>query len=141
VPSPLHRGARRVRPSLDDLLFFHPVRPLPPDGGATGAAGTAHEIAPASPDQQQLGAGARDFLLKRSYSFGFERSLAVEAASTASPPWRFRISAAGATWDVGRVGSASDPGAVEAATARWPGAELGEGGGFAPRRGGRTRHV
>jgi hypothetical protein len=26
---------------------------------------------------------------------------------------------------VGRVGPVSDPGAVEAATARWPGAELG----------------
>jgi E3 ubiquitin-protein ligase RNF38/44 len=84
VPSPPQRAARRTRPSLDDLLFFHPVpQPL------TAAA----EIAPASPDQQ-LAAGARDFLLKRSYSLGFERSLALEAASTASPPWRYRVSAA-----------------------------------------------
>ncbi|KAL6623489.1 hypothetical protein ACP70R_033368 [Stipagrostis hirtigluma subsp. patula] len=85
VASPV-RAARRVRPSLDDLLFFHPV---PPDAAAGGAL---PEIAPASPDQL----GPRDFLLKRSYSFGFERSLAVEAASTASPPWRYRASAAAA---------------------------------------------
>uniref|UniRef100_A0A0A9DDC7 RING-type E3 ubiquitin transferase n=1 Tax=Arundo donax TaxID=35708 RepID=A0A0A9DDC7_ARUDO len=85
VASPL-RSARRVRPSLDDLLFFHPVPPPPPADGA----GALPEIAPASPDQL----GPRDFLLKRSYSFGFERSLAVEAASTASPPWRYRVSAA-----------------------------------------------
>jgi hypothetical protein len=126
VPSPLHRGARRVRPSLDDLLFFHPVPPLPPDGGATGAA-AAHEIAPASPDQQQqqLGAGARDFLLKRSYSFGFERSLAVEAASTASPPWRFRISAAGAAAD----GAATSRGR-SFWSKRWP-SPFGGGGGSA----------
>ncbi|CAL4891259.1 unnamed protein product [Urochloa decumbens] len=92
---PLRRGARRVvRPSLDDLLFFHPVPPPPhplPDAGAGAAGG---EIAPASPDQ--LAGGARDFLLKRSYSFGFERSLAVEAASTASPPWRYRVGSAAA---------------------------------------------
>ncbi|XP_062203455.1 RING-H2 finger protein ATL65-like [Phragmites australis] len=84
VASPL-RAARRVRPSLDDLLLFHP---FPPDAGAAAAA--MPEIAPASPDQL----GPRDFLLKRSYSFGFERNLAVEAASTASPPWRYRVSAA-----------------------------------------------
>jgi hypothetical protein len=31
----------------------------------------------------------------------------------------------GRAWDVGRVGPTSDPGAIEAATARCPGAELG----------------
>lgn len=109
VPSPLHRAAaRRVRPSLDDLLFFHPVPPAAHPPAAVGAGAEQQqqqaEIAPASPDQQhQLAAGARDFLLKRSYSFGFERSLAmVEAASTASPPWRYRVfSAAGAATDGG----------------------------------------
>ncbi|RCV19315.1 hypothetical protein SETIT_3G374600v2 [Setaria italica] len=119
VPSPLHRGARRVRPSLDDLLFFHPVPPLPSDG-ATGAGAAAHEIAPASPDQ--LG-GARDFLLKRSYSFGFERSLAVEAASTASPPWRFRLSAAAAA-----DGAATSRGR-SFWSKRWPSPFGGGGGG------------
>lgn len=95
---PLRRSgaARRVRPSLDDLLFFHPVPPPPPAHDGLGP-----EIAPASPPDQL--AGARDFLLKRSYSFGFERSLAaVEAASTASPPWRYRAFADGAAASRGR---------------------------------------
>ncbi|CAN6334776.1 unnamed protein product [Urochloa humidicola] len=124
VPSPpLRRGARRVglRPSLDDLLFFHPVPPPPP----LPDAGTA-EIAPASPDQLGAAAGgARDFLLKRSYSFGFERSLAVEAASTASPPWlRYRASAAA---------SAGGDGATSRGRSfwskRWPSPFGGGGGG------------
>ena len=48
VASPLHRTARRVRPSLDDLLLFHPVQPAPPDGAAP-------EIAPASPARDRAG--------------------------------------------------------------------------------------
>ncbi|XP_062201803.1 RING-H2 finger protein ATL65-like [Phragmites australis] len=113
VASPL-RAARRVRPSLDDLLFFHPVPPPPPDG-----AGALPEIAPASPDQLS----PRDFLLKRSYSFGFERSLAVEAASTASPPWRYRVSAAD--------GAASRSRSLW--SKRWP-SPFGGGGGSAAAR-------
>uniref|UniRef100_A0A0E0MP94 RING-type E3 ubiquitin transferase n=1 Tax=Oryza punctata TaxID=4537 RepID=A0A0E0MP94_ORYPU len=90
VASPV-RAARRVRPSLDDLLFFHPV-PQPPHA-ATGPSAAPAEITPASPDH----VGPRDdFLLKRSYSFGFERHLlAVEATSTASPPWRYRLNIGG----------------------------------------------
>ncbi|KAK1626309.1 hypothetical protein QYE76_000624 [Lolium multiflorum] len=84
--SPL-RSARRVRPSLDDLLFFHPVPPPPPP-----APDALPEITPASPDRQL---NPRDFLLKRSYSFGFERHIATEAASTASPTWRYRLGAGG----------------------------------------------
>jgi E3 ubiquitin-protein ligase RNF38/44 len=73
LPPPLP-SPRRARPSLDDLLFFHPV---PADA----------EIAPAAAASPDRPLDPRDFLLKRSYSFGFERSsLAVEA----SPPWRFR---------------------------------------------------
>ncbi|KAG8092985.1 hypothetical protein GUJ93_ZPchr0012g21563 [Zizania palustris] len=89
VASPV-RAARRVRPSLDDLLFFHPV-PQPPHADNPSAL---PEITPAaSPDQ----VGPRDFLLKRSYSFGFERNLvAMEAPSTASPPWRYRLNIGGA---------------------------------------------
>ncbi|PWZ55994.1 RING-H2 finger protein ATL65 [Zea mays] len=92
VASPLHRAARRVRPSLDDLLFFHPV---PQPQTLAEQQQQQAEIAPASPDQQLLSAaaGARDFLLKRSYSFGFERSLAVDASS---PPWRYRSAVAAA---------------------------------------------
>ncbi|CAD6267174.1 unnamed protein product [Miscanthus lutarioriparius] len=128
VPSPLHRAAaRRVRPSLDDLLFFHPVPPAhAPVAAAVGAGEQQQqaEIAPASPDQQ-LAVGARDFLLKRSYSFGFERSLAmVEAASTASPPWRYRVSSA--------AGAATDGGTTSRGrgfwSKRWP-SPFGGGGG------------
>ncbi|KAG8049147.1 hypothetical protein GUJ93_ZPchr0009g836 [Zizania palustris] len=89
VASPV-RAARRVRPNLDDLLFFHPV-PQPPHADNPSAI---PEITPAgSPDQ----VGPRDFLLKRSYSFGFERNLvAMEAPSTMSPPWRYRLNIGGA---------------------------------------------
>ena len=71
VASPL-RSARRVRPSLDDLLFFHPVPSPPPQLPSTDVLS---EITPASPDRQL---NPRDFLLKRSYSFGFERNIATE---------------------------------------------------------------
>uniref|UniRef100_A0ACD5YKD0 Uncharacterized protein n=1 Tax=Avena sativa TaxID=4498 RepID=A0ACD5YKD0_AVESA len=92
VASPL-RSARRVRPSLDDLLFFHPVPPPPvPDS-------TLPEITPASPDRQL---NPRDFLLKRSYSFGFERNITTEAASTASPTWRYRLGGGGGDGASGR---------------------------------------
>ncbi|CAN6329696.1 unnamed protein product [Urochloa humidicola] len=122
VASPLRRGARRVglRPSLDDLLFFHPVPPPPPPPDAGSA-----EIAPASPDH--LAGGGRDFLLKRSYSFGFERSLAVEAASTASPPWlRYRASTAAAA---GGDGATSRGRSFW--SKRWPSPFGGGGGGSA----------
>ena len=95
-----------------------------------GAEQQQAEIAPASPDQQQqqlaAAAGARDFLLKRSYSFGFERSLAmVEAASTASPPWRYRVfSAAGAATDGGTTSRGRG-----FWSKRWPSPFGGGGGG------------
>lgn len=70
--------AARIRPSLDDLIFDPPPDPV-----------TESEITPAvsSPPAD------RNFLLKRSYSFGFERNLAADRMvmepSTASP-WRYR---------------------------------------------------
>ncbi|XP_040385817.1 RING-H2 finger protein ATL65 [Oryza brachyantha] len=120
VASPV-RAARRVRPSLDDLLFFHPV-PQPPHATDPSAA---PEISPASPDQ----VGPRDdFLLKRSYSFGFERHLlAVDAPSTASPPWRYRLS-------IGGGGGADGPtrgGRSSFWSKRWPSPFGGGGGGAA----------
>lgn len=75
--------AARIRPSIDDDLLL--LDPLPE--AAPVSPELDPEIAPGSP------APRRDFLLKRSYSFGFERSLAAERllleASTASP-WRYR---------------------------------------------------
>jgi len=61
-----------MRPSLDDLLFFHPVPPPLPDGAAP-------EIAPAIRDQLR---GARDFLMKRSSGHGgWERVVYVNVAA------------------------------------------------------------
>ncbi|CAM0949143.1 unnamed protein product [Alopecurus aequalis] len=97
LPAPVaspHRSARRVRPSLDDLLFFHPVPPAP-----LPASDALPEITPASPDRPL---NPRDFLLKRSYSFGFERNIATETASTASPTWRYRLGGAGGDGASGR---------------------------------------
>ncbi|KAK8962591.1 RING-H2 finger protein ATL65 [Platanthera guangdongensis] len=68
--------AARIRPSFDDIVVLDPP---PPD--------------PASPIMEERGRG---FLLKRSYSFGFEGSVAADrivmeaAAATASPAWRLR---------------------------------------------------
>ncbi|XP_065022813.1 RING-H2 finger protein ATL65-like [Musa acuminata AAA Group] len=86
--------AARIRPSLDDILLVDP----PPDPGGVAILPDPDpdpEITPAaaSPLHTEDHFGPRDFLLKRSYSFGFERSLAAERmvleASTASP-WRYR---------------------------------------------------
>ncbi|PKA56569.1 RING-H2 finger protein ATL65 [Apostasia shenzhenica] len=71
--------AARIRPSLDNILLDPPPQPPPPPPD------------PESPEQSRS-----FFLLKRSYSFGFERSAAADdaaaaaAAATASPPWRHR---------------------------------------------------
>ncbi|KAH0457375.1 hypothetical protein IEQ34_012690 [Dendrobium chrysotoxum] len=70
--------AARIRPSFDDIVVDPPA---PPDPAS-------------SPILEERGRG---FLLKRSYSFGFERSVGTErvvmevtAATTASPAWRLR---------------------------------------------------
>ncbi|XP_078430733.1 RING/U-box superfamily protein [Wolffia australiana] len=73
--------AARIRPSFDDFFFDSslPPPPPPPPAGSDLSEITAAE----SPD----GGGGRNFLLKRSYSFGFERT-AMEAATVS--PWRYR---------------------------------------------------
>ncbi|XP_020577980.1 RING-H2 finger protein ATL65 [Phalaenopsis equestris] len=69
--------AARIRPSFDDIVLEHPAA-----------------IDPASPISEERGRG---FPLKRSYSFGFERSVGAErmvmeitAAATVSPAWGLR---------------------------------------------------
>ncbi|XP_072956865.1 RING-H2 finger protein ATL65 [Typha angustifolia] len=81
--------AARIRPSFEDMLLY----PNPPPVAASIAEAEL-EISPAAaspPPMDRM--NGRDFLLKRSYSFGFERSIAndrlVLEASTASP-WRYR---------------------------------------------------
>ncbi|WOK91673.1 RING-H2 finger protein ATL65 [Canna indica] len=88
--------AARIRPSLDDILLTDQPPAQPDPGGAAILLPEPDpEIAPAAPSPipSEDRFGPRDFLLKRSYSFGFERSLAAERmvmeASTASP-WRYR---------------------------------------------------
>ncbi|MQL69982.1 hypothetical protein Taro_002276 [Colocasia esculenta] len=92
--------AARIRPSFDDLILDPPLPPPPPPPPPEPDYSIS-EIIPevvASPgltqdDDPNGGGGPRDFLLKRSYSFGFERNLVAERmmldASTVSP-WRYR---------------------------------------------------
>lgn len=93
--------AARIRPSFDDLLLDPPLPPPPPlepEYSISEIIPEAVASPAASPgltrdDDPNGGGGPRDFLLKRSYSFGFERNLVAERmvldASTASP-WRYR---------------------------------------------------
>ncbi|KAK9113203.1 hypothetical protein Scep_020722 [Stephania cephalantha] len=100
--------AGRIRPSLDDRALLESIL-TEPRYAAAGAAvaeisdGSAGEIVPVDGEgnsmRRSLAASedrmnySRDFVLKRSYSFGFERSLAADRmvleAATATP-WRYR---------------------------------------------------
>ena len=83
--------AARIRPSLDDDAIFHSItaenQPPPPEDRHSPAPEITVEV----PEERFNG---RDFLLKRSYSFGFERSLASERMMVMEPatasPWRCR---------------------------------------------------
>ncbi|XP_058069168.1 RING-H2 finger protein ATL65 [Magnolia sinica] len=83
----------RIRPSLDDVVLRSLLLPNPPESDPPAQT---PEIVPleASPrNETERRTSRRDFLLKRSYSFGFERNLAVDRmvldTATASP-WRYR---------------------------------------------------
>lgn len=104
--------AARIRPSLDDTILrsvinIEPVIETPPQSHATT---TVTEITPCIEEEPSPSTrrnsnnfnnysedrfnGGRDFLLKRSYSFGFERSMASERMLVMEPatasPWRLR---------------------------------------------------
>ncbi|KAF3333797.1 RING-H2 finger protein ATL65-like protein [Carex littledalei] len=85
--------ASRIRPSLDDLFLCPPQDILQIQQESISEL--EHEIVPANAISPPISSNRGDFnlILKRSYSFGFERSLANERMvlepSTASP-WRFR---------------------------------------------------
>ncbi|CAJ1933419.1 unnamed protein product [Sphenostylis stenocarpa] len=96
--------AARIRPSLDDETILHRISMDPLlDPPLPAAISAVPEITPCieeqSPRRNQNHANVNsedcfgDFLLKRSYSFGFERSVASERMvmepATASP-WRYR---------------------------------------------------
>lgn len=94
--------AARIRPSLDDDTILHRISMEPlVEAPSPVAQSLVSEITACIEDQsprrnngnsEDRFNGGRDFLLKRSYSFGFERSLASERMvmepATASP-WRY----------------------------------------------------
>lgn len=103
--------AARIRPSLDDavlrsIVALEPLDEAPdPPAPHESAASTVTEITPCVEEASGYAidhfnnsedriTNGRDFLLKRSYSFGFERSsvskrmLVMEPATTS--PWRYR---------------------------------------------------
>ncbi|KAJ7945992.1 RING-H2 finger protein [Quillaja saponaria] len=93
--------AARIRPSLDELILNRiNMEPLI-EALTTVSRSSVSEITPCIEDQsprringisEDRNFNGRDFMLKRSYSFGFERSLAsermvMEPATTS--PWRY----------------------------------------------------
>ncbi|CAL5385715.1 unnamed protein product [Camellia sinensis] len=87
--------AARIRPSLDDVIvestFLETLEEVPPESETTVGEITQEPSPRLNQSEDQF--GGRDFMLKRSYSFGFERNLGSERlvleAATASP-WKYR---------------------------------------------------
>ncbi|XAR59510.1 hypothetical protein NMG60_11015366 [Bertholletia excelsa] len=84
--------ASRIRPSLDDMIvestILEPLAEAPPESDITMG-----EITQEPPNQFEDRFNGRDFFLKRSYSFGFERSLGSERLvlePVTASPWRYR---------------------------------------------------
>lgn len=95
--------AARIRPNLDDMIFpstiLQPLPEIPTESEAEMTVTVGEITQEPSPSQERINNqsedrfNGRNFLLKRSYSFEFERNLGsdnlVTEPSTASP-WRFR---------------------------------------------------
>ncbi|KAL6963916.1 RING-type E3 ubiquitin transferase [Sarracenia purpurea var. burkii] len=87
--------AARIRPSLDDMIIestiLEPLAEAPPEFETT--VGEITQESSPRRNQSEDRFNGRDFFLKRSYSFGFERNLGSERLvmepATASP-WRYR---------------------------------------------------
>ncbi|XP_051137651.1 RING-H2 finger protein ATL65 [Andrographis paniculata] len=91
--------AARIRPSLDDMLIestiLEPLTETPIESETTTEGGEiTQEPSPRrSAIQSEDRFNRRDFLLKRSYSFGFERNLGSERLvlePVTASPWRYR---------------------------------------------------
>ncbi|KAI3441339.1 CASP-like protein [Psidium guajava] len=113
--------AARIRPSLDeeailrDIIFEEPLDAtevglnnsnshLSNHVIGTTVTEIVEEQSPRRMNQlsEDRMSNARDFLLKRSYSFGFERSLASERMvlePVTASPWRYRRGGAGGFWN------------------------------------------
>ncbi|KAI4298393.1 hypothetical protein L6164_031959 [Bauhinia variegata] len=94
--------AARIRPSFDDDTMLHRINMDPLfEAPIPISQSLVPEITPSNDDQSPRRNNrnpddrfdGRDFLLKRSYSFGFERSLASERMvmePVTASPWRYR---------------------------------------------------
>ncbi|KAK8582706.1 hypothetical protein V6N13_069478 [Hibiscus sabdariffa] len=91
--------AARIRPSLDDAVFVNPtLDSLTETPLQSFPNNTVTEITEEPSPRRTNGNSNREerfnFVLKRSYSFGFERSLAAERMMITEPntasPWRYR---------------------------------------------------
>lgn len=103
--------AARIRPSLDDMLIentiLEPLTEIPIELETVTDGEITQEPSPRrSAIQSEDRFNRRDFLLKRSYSFGFERNLGSERLvlePVTASPWRYRrgagaASAGGSFW-------------------------------------------
>lgn len=90
--------ATRIRPDLDDIIvqstILEPLTEIPPKADSTTAGEIAQEPSPSRREQfSEDRYNGRDILLKRSYSFGFERNLGSErlvVEPVTASPWRYR---------------------------------------------------
>lgn len=89
--------AARIRPSLDDMIIestiLEPLSELPAESDAITEGEITQEPSPRRNYQSEDRFNRRDFLLKRSYSFGFERNLGSDRLvlePVTSSPWRYR---------------------------------------------------
>ncbi|KAI5661013.1 hypothetical protein M9H77_20336 [Catharanthus roseus] len=92
--------ATRIRPDLDDIIIqstiLEPLTEIPPKADSNSPTGgeITQEQSPGREDPlSEDRYNARDFLLKRSYSFGFERNLGSErlvVEPVTASPWRYR---------------------------------------------------
>ncbi|KAA8536142.1 hypothetical protein F0562_028620 [Nyssa sinensis] len=85
----------RIRPSLDDVIIestiLEPLTEAPPESETTVGEITQEESPRRNQSDDQY--NGRDFFLKRSYSFGFERNLGSERLvlePVTASPWRYR---------------------------------------------------
>ncbi|CAN4112305.1 unnamed protein product [Withania somnifera] len=87
----------RIRPSYDDMMLestiLEPLAEIQSESDATTVSEIAREPSPTRNIQSEERFNGRDILLKRSYSFGFERNLGSERLvlePVTASPWRYR---------------------------------------------------
>ncbi|XP_060168336.1 RING-H2 finger protein ATL65 [Lycium barbarum] len=93
--TPLMAG--RIRPSFDDMMLESTI--LEPESETTAVTEITQDQPSIQLSEERF--NGRDILLKRSYSFGFERNLGSERSLVMEPatasPWRYRRSS-GSFW-------------------------------------------